>query len=315
VKTDPDAALPRAAIPADVEAPDKLIYNLTSRQVAILTIAATLAYALWRLLLQLPVPLPVAAAPVIPVFGTAVALALGRRDGVSLDRWLLAAILYRRTPKRLVSAPEGVAPPPPWAPAVATPPPNLTSLRLPASSIADTGVIDLGGGTAAAMVAATTVNIALRTADEQHALLGAYARWLNALAGPVQVAVSTQRVDLYNHAIRISDTAVALADPALADAAMDYAEFLLDLAAERDPLWRTVTVVCTAAGTGSDVEVLRRAQQTSSALSALGVTARILDGATAAAVVTAAVDPYQYADGSWPRALPTEPVTICGGTE
>ncbi len=313
MRTDPDAVVPRAAIPADVEAPDKIIYGLIARQVAILATAGILAYWLWKALWTIPVPLPAAVAAIIPIMGVATALALGRRDGLSLDRWFLAAIMHRRTPKRQVPAPEGARAAPAWAPtAVANPggtQPQPSVLRLPAHAITDSGVIDLGGGTAATMVAATTVNISLRTGDEQYALLGAYARWLNSLTGPVQVAVSAQRVDLSSHAQRIAEVAGVLADPALADAALDYGEFLLDIAAERDPLWRTVTIACTAAGgKGAPAEALRRGEYTANALSALGVSARVLDGPTATAVLAGAVDPYQYTDASWARALPTTAV-------
>jgi hypothetical protein len=314
VKTDPDAVVPRAAIPADVEAPDKIIYGLTARQVAILAVAGILAYWLWKTLWTLHVPLPIAVVAVIPILGVAAGLALGKRDGLSLDRWFLAAITHRRTPKRQVPAADGIPSAPAWAPTAVTNPPGKTPppsvLRLAAQAITDSGVIDLGGGLAASMVAATTVNIGLRTGEEQYALLGAYARWLNSLTGPVQVAVSAQRVDLTGHAQRIAEVAAILADPALADAALDYAEFLLDIAAERDPLWRTVTIACTAAGgSGAAAEALRRGEYTATALSALGVDARVLDGPTATAVLAAAVDPYQYTDASWARALPTAAVT------
>jgi hypothetical protein len=316
MRIDPDQVVPRASIPADVEAPDKLIYGLTARQVAILATAAVIAYGLWRGLTRLHLPLPVVVFALIPIMGVAAGLALGRRDGLSLDAWFLAAILHRRTPKRAVAAPEGLIAAPAWAP---TPVPNPgkrqpapTVLRLPAHAIGEAGVIDLGGN-AATMVAATTVNIGLRTGGEQYALLGAYARWLNSLTGPVQVAVSTQRVDLSSHAIRISDAAATLGDPNLADAALDYAEFLLDVAARSDPLWRTVTIVCTTpGGKGADIEALRRGEHTASALAALGVDTRVLNGAAATAVLTAAVDPYQYTDASWPRAVATTPVTIDG---
>ncbi|HEY3034539.1 MAG TPA: PrgI family protein, partial [Streptosporangiaceae bacterium] len=226
MKNDPDAVVPRAAIPADVEAPDKIIYGLTARQVAILATAGIAAYWLWKTLWTLHAPLPAAVGAVIPILGVAAGLAMGKRDGLSLDRWFLAAIMHRRTPKRQVAAPDGIPAAPGWAPtAVPNPPgkaPQPSVLRLPANAISDGGVIDLGGGNAATMVAATTTNINLRTGAEQYALLGAYARWLNSLSGPVQVAVSAQRVDLTGHAQRIADTAATLAHPALADAALDY---------------------------------------------------------------------------------------------
>jgi hypothetical protein len=175
-------------------------------------------------------------------------------------------------------------------------------LRLPAQAISDDGVIDLGEGGATVLVAATTVNVGLRTGAEQAALVGSYARWLNSLTGPVQVVVSAQRVDLTSHAMRVADTAQALSHPALADAALDYSDFLLDVAARRDPLWRTVTIAHTANGErGAPIEAMRRADHTAATLSTLGAQTRVLDGPTAAAVLTAAVDPYQYADASWPR--------------
>src|SRR5207248_1515980 len=83
-----------------------------------------------------------------------------------------------------------------------------------------------------------------------------------------------------------------------------YGEFLLDIAAERDPLWRTVTIACTATGgKGAPAEAMRRGEYTANALSALGVTARVLDGPTATAVLAASVDPYQYTDASCAPAL------------
>jgi hypothetical protein len=183
-------------------------------------------------------------------------------------------------------------------------------LRLPAAAIGDDGVVDLREGGAAALVAATTVNIGLRTADEQTALVAGYARWLNSLTGPVQVVVSAQRVDLTSHAERVADAAEILPHPALADAALDYADYLLDIVAHRDPLWRTVTIACAARGErGSSAEARRRAEHTASALSALGAQTRVLDGPTVTAVLTTATDPYTGSEASWPRATPTSPVT------
>ena len=72
-------------------------------------------------------------------------------------------------------------------------------LKLPAQAIDDDGQITLGNGRAA-MVAATSVNLGLRTADEQQALIDTYGRWLNSLNTPTQIVVSAQPVDLASHA-------------------------------------------------------------------------------------------------------------------
>jgi hypothetical protein len=298
----------RARVPADVEAPDRLVWGLTARQVAILASAAALGYLILKMLGRL-LPLPALAVLLIPVAGVAVALALGRRDGLSLDVWLLAALMHRRAPRRAAPAPQGCAAAPAWAPpgAVDAPP---AVLRLPAQAIGDEGVIALGAGGAVVLVAATTVNVGLRTGAEQAALLGAYGRWLNSLTGPVQVVVSAQRVDLTSHAVRVADAARTLPHPALADAALDYSDFLTEVARRRDPLWRTVIIACAATGEhAAAAEAMRRAEHTAAALSTLGAHTRVLDGASATAVLTAAVDPYQDTDASWPRTPPHRQVT------
>jgi hypothetical protein len=308
----------RARIPADFEAPDKIFYQLTARQVAVLATAAALCYVFFNATQKL-LPLPVVLAAMTPVLGVAAAVALSRRDGLPMDAWLWAAFRFRRSPHRAVPGVEPVGRVPAWAPATSAPvEPAAGVLRLPATAIGDNGVIDLGDGSAVALVAATTVNVGLRTGAEQVAAAGAYARWLNSLTGPVQIVVSAQRVDLSAHAGRIADAADTLPGMALADAAYDYAQFLLDIGEQRDPLWRTVTIACTATshtGTGAGAEALRRAEHTAAALGALGCQTRVLDGETAAAVLATATDPYQYTDASWPRALPQHPVTATPGGE
>lgn len=190
------------------------------------------------------------------------------------------------------------------------PGPNpLSVLRLPAQAITDAGIVNTGGQSLA-LIACTTLNIGLRTGDEQAALIGGYGRWLNGLSGPVQVVISTQRVDLSSHAQRIAKRAELIANDALAEAATDYADFLDDLSARRDPLWRTVTVAVTATGdNGRDTEVARRADRAATALSALGVQTAVLDGARVTSVLSVAVDPYTPSDASWPRTRPGAPIT------
>ncbi|NMO57783.1 PrgI family protein [Actinoplanes sp. TBRC 11911] len=306
-----DDVSPHARIPADIDTPDKIVYGLTARQLATLAVAAVVGLVIFRALGAL-VPQPVLIAILTPIGGTAILLALGRRDGLPMDAWLLAAIRHTQQPHRLIPAAGRPTSPPTWAPPTTTPAATVPVLRLPANAISDTGVIDTGTQ-AVALVACTTVNIGLRTGDEQAALIGSYGRWLNSLSGPIQIVVSTQRVDLSGHGRRIAEQAATIANPALAAAASDYAAFLEDLAARRDPLWRTVTIAVTASSRAPDTEVLRRAEHTASALATLGAQSAVLDGGQAAAVLTCATDPFTPADVSWSRSLPDEAVTGSGG--
>src|SRR5438874_10547405 len=90
----------RARIPADVDAPDKVVYGLTFRQIAILAVAAVTFYGAWRTLHRL-LPVPVLLGAGIVLGALAFGLVVGRRDGLSLDRWLWHAVVHSRAPKAL----------------------------------------------------------------------------------------------------------------------------------------------------------------------------------------------------------------------
>ncbi|MEH0825971.1 MULTISPECIES: PrgI family protein [unclassified Micromonospora] len=278
-------------MPADVDAPDKVLYGLTFRQLAILAVAALVFYGAWRALHQV-VPAPVLVGAAVVVGGLVFGVAVGRRDGLSLDAWLLAAVRHSRAPRAL-STTDTMSKTPDWVQApnnrVVLPAP----LKLPADAIDDGGEIRLGGARAA-LVAATTVNLALRTPDEQAALVDTFGRWLNSLSTPTQIVVSAQPVDLHSAAHTLAQTAEKLPHPALADAAADHARFLDDLAARRDPLRRQVLIVTrTSAGERGEHTARRRADDTARALSGLGVTTRALDGAAVTAAIAGAADPYR----------------------
>src|SRR5918992_916659 len=90
--------------------------------------------------------------------------------------------------------PEGVAAAPDWVAAQAAPLP--APLRLPARAISADGVIDLGADGAAVICTASTVSFALRTPQEQMALVGVFARWLHSLTGPAQILVRSEDIDV-----------------------------------------------------------------------------------------------------------------------
>jgi hypothetical protein len=280
-----------ARMPADVEAPDKVLYGLTFRQLAILAVAAVAgigAYHLCHRLVPMPVLLIGGALAGCVSFGVAV----GRRDGLPMDRWLLHAIRFSRTPRALTTA-ETTTTPPPWVTIpngrVALPAP----LRLPASAITDDGEIALGDNTTAAIVAATTVNLTLRTTDEQTALVDTFGRWLNSLHTATQIVVSAQPVDLASHAESLAARTRRLPHPALAAAGADHATFLADLAERRDPLRRQVLIAArTPTGAGPHA-ARRRAEDTVRALSGLGLHATALDGAATTTALAASADPYR----------------------
>ncbi len=276
----------RVRIPADVDRPDTVLAGLTARQLAILAIAAV---AIWAgyVTTRAVLPLSVFAALAAPVALAAGALALGRRDGLSADRWVLAALRHARAPRRLVPAAGPVPPPPAWAGEGG---PVPAPLRLPAAGAG--GLVDLGADGAALICRASAVTFALRTPAEQAGLVAGFAGWLNSLAGPVQILVRAEPVDLTAEIAALAEAAGGLPHPALEAAAREHAAFLAGLAAE-GALSRQVLVVLrdpVAAGAGE--RLARRASEAATALAAAGVSVTVLDPADAAGVLARAADPH-----------------------
>jgi len=145
-----DDTTPRASVPADIDAPDTIVWGLTFRQLAILAVAAGAGYGIHRAVGHLLPPMALLIAG-IPLAGVVVAVALGRRDGRSMDAWLASALRLRRTPR--LQAPAGTAPASAGLVAVTgalTPP---APLRLPADAITDTGLLHIADAHAAVVAA------------------------------------------------------------------------------------------------------------------------------------------------------------------
>lgn len=287
--------LPRAAVPADIGTPDTVAWGLTFRQLAIVgTVVGTgwLLYGRFGSLLP-PLAWIIAA---IPVLGATVVVALGRRDGLPLDVWLRHGLTLHAVAKLQVPGH------PRTGPALLD---TTTAARAPAplrsavTAIAADGTLTVDGA-ARCVIACGTTNIALRTGQEQAALLDGLGQWLNALTGPAQVVVAAQRHDLTAYAQDVVDTAAQLPHEALRHAADAYAEFLLDLDERRAPLRRQVLTVV---GQGSARDATVRA------FGALGVAADPLDGGSVTAALAAAVDPYTPPVPGR-RAVPGTPITL-----
>jgi hypothetical protein len=215
------------------------------------------------------VPIPVFLAVAIPVGVSAAVIALGQRDGISLDRLLVAAIRQRMGPRHQVAAPEGVRPAPEWLTnqTAATSTSRTTrgdtsrstmgakgktpgreqispsALRLPAEAVTDTGVIDLGSDGLAVVAVASTVNFALRTPSEQESLVASFGRYLHSLTAPVQVLVRTERLDLSGQISELRARAGGLPHPALEASALEHADYLVQLGEQTDLLRRQVLLI------------------------------------------------------------------------
>lgn len=247
-------------IPADVDREDRVIGPLTARQLLILAITGIVLYGAYTITREF-VPLVAFLIVAIPIGVTAAFLALGQRDGITLDRLVLAALRQRMSPQHRVAAPEGIRPAPEWlgnqvanssskgrakgkdggdAAASAVSP---AALRLPAEAVTDTGVIDLGKDGVAVVAVCSTINFGLRTPAEQESLVASFGRYLHSLTAPVQVLVRAERLDLSGQIAELREQAGGLPHPALERAAREHAEYLDQLGRATDLLRRQVLLI------------------------------------------------------------------------
>ncbi|MCE7011684.1 PrgI family protein [Kibdelosporangium philippinense] len=247
-------------IPADVDREDRVIGPLTGRQLLILAVTGIVLYGTYTITSEL-VPLAAFLIVAIPIGVTAAFLALGQRDGITLDRLVLAALRQRLSPQHRVAAPEGIRPAPEWLNNQATSASGKggvkgknsagttasavspAALRLPAEAVTDTGVIDLGRDGVAVVAVCSTINFGLRTPAEQESLVASFGRYLHSLTAPVQVLVRAERLDLSGQIAELREQAGGLPHPALEQAAREHAEYLDQLGRATDLLRRQVLLI------------------------------------------------------------------------
>jgi hypothetical protein len=273
-----------ARIPADVNRPDRILGPFTARQVAILASAGAALYLAWTALRPW-VALPVFLLAATPLAATAFVIAVGHRDGLPLDRLLLAALRHRLTHARRVhrahasrrhrrddvggdvggAVPAWLTPTEPTGARrgrTGGRPPGFPARAVISAVTGDDepsgiGVVDLGSDGLVVIATLSTVNLSLRTPAEQDSLVDTFARYLHSLAAPVQILVRAVPLDLTTHLRHLHAQARALPHPALAAAATAHRDHLARLAARRgehELLTRQILLVLrepAARGTGT----------------------------------------------------------------
>ncbi|GAA5172583.1 hypothetical protein GCM10023321_72660 [Pseudonocardia eucalypti] len=245
-------------IPANIDLEDKIVADLNGRQVIILLGAVILLYLAYTATRDL-LPLWAFAVVAVPVIVVALALALVRRDGVTLDRYLLAAVIHLTTTRALAEAkPDtragavevGQADPGRvgrggWWTRLRRPSRPVTLAAREVAQAGGFGVVDLGTHGMGAAAVVSTVSWSLRSEHEQAALVATFARYLNSLATPMHLLVRATPLDLSGHIARLDTfaTTTGHVQPALAAAAADHADHLAQLAAEHTLLRRQIVLV------------------------------------------------------------------------
>jgi hypothetical protein len=271
-------------IPADIDREDQLVFGLSARQLCILTGAAAIGWLFYSVAIQVA-PMPIAAAAAAPFVAVGAAVALGRRDGITGDRFVLTALRHLRSPHRLVPMSDDDVPARAQRSFDGS---QLAPLQLPVRDIAEGGELDLGPDGQAMLARIDPVNFTLRTSDEQAALIGAYARFLNSLRAPIQVVVRSQRDDLGRLADEVRRVAPSLPHPTLEAVARSHATFLSDLA-QRHTILRREVLLALRCPTSQRESAESLADATCASLSDAGLTVARLDGSAAGTALRVAL--------------------------
>jgi hypothetical protein len=323
-------------IPADIDREDQILPPFTARQVAVMAVTGLVLYGGWQVTSAV-IPVLVYVLVAVPIGVAVSALVVVRRDGITLDRLLLAAVRQRLQPRRQVAGGAVDAEVPEWISATAhgdygEP---VGALDLPAKQVDEAGVVDLGSEGLVLIGACSTVNFALRTPAEQDALIASFGRYLHSLASGVQVLVRAQRLDLSGEITELHDRAAGLPHPALAAAARDHADYLAYLGSQADLLRRQILLVLRepvrrlestrtrrrsrwreneqpsdGARRAASSRLLRRMNEAAELLSPAGIAVTQLDTAQATAVLADATNPDSPLPASAELAGADEVITV-----
>lgn len=281
----------RVRVPADVELEDRLAFGLTARQLMLLAVTVVIAYAIFAVA-KLALPAPVAVALATPVALVGVLLAVGRLEGLTADRLALVALRFAHTPRRRVLG-GSVAAALPGVPRQI----RLAPLDLPVRSVLRSGLVELADGRHCLIAHATAAGFALRSGEEQAALVEAFGRFLNALVDPIEIVIRAEPLHLAPLLTDLEQTADRLIPAALAAAAEEHGRFLAELAGREGVRRREVLLVLstsTSERQAARALLERRAGEAQELLRPAGVELQPLDGAAAATLLARALGPSDH---------------------
>lgn len=271
-------------VPADIDIQDRVLFGLTVRQLLMLAPSGLAAALIWKSLGAIMPPeliMPLALTPV----ALCAAVAIGRVDGIGLDRLIAAAVTMPRQP---LAAGRG----------------ETASLRMERSSkanprtrvltgpvrdVAEDGLIDLGTAGFARAVDVGSVNFDLLGPSEQTGMVAALARLCYGLDAHMQISIATRPVDLSGYLDALADRAAAAASPAVAASARSHASWLAGLVRTQGLLDRQITVVaCAKSAEAAD----RAVNAVGDFTAAIGADWALLDRSGVCERVRAGIDPF-----------------------
>ena len=119
---------------------------------------------------------------------------------------------------------------------------STTQTHTPIADISD-GIVYLKDGTACIILESTSLNFALLSPMEQKAVILAYAAFLNSLTFPVQIVIRSERKDITNYLIYLSQESKKIKNAKLASLMETYKVFIKDTIKKKQVLGKRFFIV------------------------------------------------------------------------
>lgn len=104
-------------------------------------------------------------------------------------------------------------------------------------------LVILRDGTIRSVLLVSSINFALKSIDEQNAIVQAYMQFLNALEFPIQVLIQSRRMNIDNYMRQIAESEKTLNNDLLKRQIKDYRDFVLQLVKLGDIMQKRFYVV------------------------------------------------------------------------
>lgn len=105
------------------------------------------------------------------------------------------------------------------------------------------GIIVLKNGSLRSVLIASSINLSLKSYDEQVAIIGQFQSFLNSLDFPVQIVVQSRKLDIKPYLLMLENRESEISEPLLKIQTREYIEFIRSLTEEINIMTKTFFVV------------------------------------------------------------------------
>jgi type IV secretory pathway VirB4 component len=105
------------------------------------------------------------------------------------------------------------------------------------------GIVILKDGSLCSIIDVTSINLSLRSAEEQQAIIGEFQSFLNTIDFPIQIVIQSRRYDVRPYIISLENRMREQTEPLLQIQTREYIEFIKSFAESRNIMKKSFFVI------------------------------------------------------------------------